>query len=184
MIWTSDNTDSWCRAEIQYSTSLCYPLQTMSNHVSKNRQVGRTIAFKTRTDVAKFGCLGFELNLGLESEENREIVIRETAEYKKDADLILTGDLYRLKNPYTDDCFSQMVVSQDKSKAIIFYMRKSGIYSKYNYNLCLKGIDENAVYFVEETGEKLSGKALIFSGINISVSRGDYSSALLHLSKI
>ncbi|MBR0319784.1 MAG: alpha-galactosidase, partial [Clostridia bacterium] len=32
-IWTSDNTDGFDRAEIQWGTSLCYPLSSMSCHV-------------------------------------------------------------------------------------------------------------------------------------------------------
>ena len=33
-IWTSDNTDAISRLKIQYSTSMCYPLSAISNHVS------------------------------------------------------------------------------------------------------------------------------------------------------
>ncbi len=71
MIWSSDNTDAWCRAKIQYSTSLCYPLQAMSNHVSDvpNRQTKRSISFETRGNVAMMGCLGYELHIAKENEE-------------------------------------------------------------------------------------------------------------------
>ena len=187
MIWTSDNTDAWCRAKIQYSTSLCYPLQSLSNHVSDvpNRQTKRSIDFETRANVAKFGCLGYELHIANEKEENRELVKRQTAEYKKDADLILTGDLYRLRNPYIDGAFSELVVSEDKTRAILVYVRESSVlYAQKEKKLLLKGLDENQKYLVQETGEIFTGKALHYIGLEIVLERMDYSSTTLHLTKV
>ena len=187
MIWTSDNTDAWCRAKIQYATSLCYPLQTMSNHVSDvpNRQTGRSISFETRGNVAKFGCLGYELHIAKASEADRELVKRQTAEYKKDANLILTGDLYRLKNPYTDEAFSQIVVSENKKEAILLYVRKESVlHAEREKGLLLRGLEENVLYEIEETGERFTGKQLMRSGLEIALSRGDYASIVYHIKQV
>ena len=183
MIWTSDNTDAWCRAKIQYSTSLCYPLQAMSNHVSKNTQLGRAIDFKTRGNVAKFGCLGYELHIAKETDEHRALVQTQTAEYKKDAEVILTGDLYRLKNPYTDGVFSQMVVSEDKTRAILLYVREYSVYAQKEQKLTLNGLDETATYLLEETGEKFTGKQLMCGGFEVVLERGNYISKVYHFIK-
>ncbi len=183
MIWTSDNTDAWSRAKIQYSTSLCYPLQTMSNHVSKNKQLGRIIDFQTRANVAKFGTFGYELHIAKETEEHRELVKTQTAEYRKDADLILTGDLYRLKNPFTDKIFSQMVVSEDKSQAILLYMRGYSVYARQEEKIKLQGLENDATYLIEETGESFTGKQLQSVGLQVVVPRGDYVSNVYHLKK-
>ena len=53
-IWTSDDTDAMERLEIQYGTSMVYPLSSMSAHVSAvpNHQTGRVTSFRTRGDVA------------------------------------------------------------------------------------------------------------------------------------
>lgn len=182
MIWTSDNTDAWCRAKIQYSTSLCYPMQTMSNHVSDipNRQTGRSISFETRGNVAKFGAFGYELHIANANEEDRAIVKEQTSEYKKIANVILTGDLYRLKNPYTDGVFAQMVVSEDKNQAILLYVREhSTVHLKKENRLCLRGLDENATYIMEETGERFTGKQLMCAGIELILPRGDYASKVV-----
>ncbi len=184
MIWTSDMTDAWERALIQYSTSLCYPLQSMSNHISRH-EVIRRMSFKSRGDVAKFGCFGYELNIAKETEENRALVKRQTAEYKEDADLILTGDLYRLKNPYTEHAFSQMIVAEDKKSAILLYMRENKLeYAQTEILLKLHGLDENARYEVKETGRVYSAQQLLYSGLPIELKMGDYNSVVLHLERV
>ena len=187
MIWTSDNTDAWTRTKVQYSTSLCYPLQTMSNHVSAcpNIQTGRTISMETRGNVAKFGALGYELHATHLTEEERAMICAQTAEYKKDASVILTGDLYRLRNPHTDGAFSQIVVSEDKSQAIFVYVReKSQVNSYKEQRVCLRGLDENAQYRVEELGATYSGLQLTYAGLVFGLPKGDYQSIVLHINKV
>ncbi len=182
MIWTSDDTDAWCRTKIQYSTSLCYPLQTMSNHVSKNTQLGRYIPFDTRGNIATFGCLGYELHIAREKEEHRELVKKQTAQYKEDASLILTGDLYRLRNPYTDGVFSQVVVSDDKTQAILIYAKESTtFYAQKENKLRLFGLDENKTYRINELDKIFTGKQLMNVGLEIDLGRGLYLSKIFHI---
>ncbi len=185
MIWTSDNTDAWCRAKIQHSTSLCFPLQTMSNHVSAcpNIQTGRTIPFATRGAVASLGALGYELHIAKATESDREEVVRQTAAYKKDAALILTGDLYRLVSPYGEKEFCQLVVAADQSKAYMVYVRKEGQpYIKMD-KIRLQGLDENATYLIVERNEKASGAYLMNVGILTNVKKNDYQSEILHFER-
>lgn len=185
MIWTSDNTDAWSRARIQYATSLCYPLQTMSNHVSAcpNIQTTRNISFRTRGAVAMLGCLGYELHVANISEAEREEVRKQTEEYKKDAHLILTGNLYRLKNPFIDGVFAEEVVSDNQSEAIVVYIQEQGEPSMGGAlpKLRLKGLRSNSLYFIKEIGETRLGEELMVCGVEIKPQRGDYSSVILHL---
>ena len=186
MIWTSDNTDAWSRTMIQYSTSLCYPLQSMSNHVSAcpNIQTGRTVSFRTRGAVAMMGCLGYELHV--ESEEERAAVRMQTAAYQKDADVILTGDLYRLKNPFTDGAFAQIVVSEDKRKAVFVFVRKESepTRGKGVERVRLRGLDEDTLYKAEETGEIQTGETWMRVGALLRLEKGDYACETLHFSAV
>lgn len=63
-IWTSDNTDAAARVNIQYGTSLLYPLSTMGAHISAvpNHQTNRAITLATRAIVAMSDLLGVEMD--------------------------------------------------------------------------------------------------------------------------
>ena len=124
------------------------------------------------------------MHIAQASAEDRDWVKRQTAEYKKDANVILTGDLYRLKNPHTDGAFSQLVVSEDKSRAILLYVREGSVlHVAKEKKLCLRGLDENAVYCMEETGERFTGKQLMSVGLELVLPRGDYASKVVHFVK-
>ncbi len=186
-IWTSDDTDAYERAHIQYGTSLCYPLQTLSNHVSvcPNHQTGRTIPLCTRGAVASLGSLGYELNLGKLSEEEREEIRRQIAAYKADAELILTGDLYRLLNPFeTGGKFCEEIVSPDKSRAYVVYLRGLNECNMPLPPLRLRGLDETAVYTVKEKNLTLTGGDLMYGGIDLDVYGKDFGSEILHIERI
>ena len=185
MIWTSDDTDAYCRARIQYGTSLCYPLQTMSNHVSvcPNHQTGRTIPFETRGNIASLGCLGYELDIGKATEEERALVKAQTAAYRRDAELILKGELYRLLDPFTDGMFCEMVVSEDRTAAylvhMVFLRRLDGL----NKFVRLYGLQADWVYRVEETGETATGRTLMNRGIELPTGIPDFTSLAYHIVK-
>ncbi len=188
LIWNSDNTDAWCRSKIQYSTSLCYPLQTSSNHVSHcpNNQTGRNTPFKSRGAVASLGCLGYELNLSSDcSTKEVSQIPMQIEEYKKDAGLILTGDLYRILNPYEGDEFCEMVVSEDKSSAYFVYMRSLNIPSVAKKRIIkMKGLDKEAKYIIKERNAVYTGEELVNVGIEMNLDHEDFSCEILHLSEV
>ncbi len=186
-IWTSDNTDAYERCKIQYSTSLCYPLETMSNHISDcpNIQMNRTSPLDTRLAVASLGCLGFEMHAERLSEKDREKISTFVARYKEDRDLILNGDLYRVKNPFTDGAFAELVVSEDKTRAYFVYVKESSLCAAVKpKKVRFKGLDENKEYEIEEYGTIYSGGYLTREGIVPEIERGDYRSVVLHLRAI
>ena len=100
-IWCSDNTDAIDRLRIQYGTSFGYPVSVVGSHVSAvpNHQTGRKTPLHTRGVVAMSGTFGYELNLMKLSEEEKQEIREQIAEYKSYAPIIQNGLYYRLSNP-------------------------------------------------------------------------------------
>ncbi len=174
-IWTSDDTDAMERLEIQYGTSLVYPLSAMSAHVSAvpNHQVGRTTPFKTRGDVAMSGSFGYELDLTKLTEEERVLVREQVAAYHKYYDVIQNGDYYRLINPTESrgtmiSASAWESVSQDKNEVLMTYVviRTAMAVSRY---IRLRGLDPDKIYVDTETGREYSGALLMNAGLNLGI---------------
>lgn len=166
-IWTSDDTDGYERAKIQWGTSICYPLSAMSCHVSMcpNHQTGRITPFATRGNVASLGAFGYELDLSKMTDEEKEQTKKQVESYKRTDELIMKGDLYRLMSPFEKNYFCVMVVNKDKSKAYVVGERIHGVPCDYNQYVYLQGLDENALYEIEELNITASGAALKNAGL-------------------
>jgi alpha-galactosidase len=181
--WTSDDTDAIERLDIQYGTSMCYPTSTVSAHVSAvpNHQVGRITPLKTRADVAMAGTFGYELDLTALTDEEKEIVKAQCADYHKYYDVIHYGDLYRLISPWKDRTrCAWMYVSEDKSEAHVTYVviRKR---AHERHFVKLAGLDPSKRYLNEQTGQVLSGKTWMNAGLCVQGVPNDYTSITFHL---
>ncbi len=97
-IWTSDDTDGYERAAIQWGTSLVYPPITMGAHVSAvpNHQVRRITPMHTRGFMAMSANLGYELDITKLSVDDRSIVAHQIARYKVFVIRLQCGRFYRL----------------------------------------------------------------------------------------
>ena len=181
-IWTSDDTDATERLDIQYGTSLCYPVSSMGSHVSvcPNHQTGRTSPFQTRANIAMSGTFGYELDLTQLSDEEKELVKQQCKDYHKYYDIIHYGDLYRLISPWQKRTrCAWSFVSPDKREALVTYVViRSDIKERYYLRLC--GLDPNLLYKNEETGQILSGAALMNAGVCIQGQLRDLESRVLH----
>ena len=184
MIWSSDDTDAHERTKIQYGLSLCYPLQTLSNHVSvcPNHQTGRTVPLETRGAVASLGSLGYELNVAELSEKDRATIKKQVAAYKSDRSVILTGDLYRLVSPFETDMFCEEIVSADKKKAYVVAVNTLNKVNLPIGRIKLKGLIEDALYLVEESGEVMSGAELMHFGLQPEFGC-DFAANVWHIKK-
>jgi alpha-galactosidase len=109
-IWTSDNSDACCRTRIQGGTSYAYPASTMGAHVSAspNHQTLRKTDIESRFNVAAFGVLGYEMDLGALSASEKQAVKNQIAFYKKHRALLQYGRFFRI---------SEGVDSKDKEDA-------------------------------------------------------------------
>lgn len=183
-IWTSDNTDAYERAKIQWGTSLCYPVSSMSCHVSAcpNHWTNRTTSINARGAVASLGAFGYELDLTNLSDEEKKTVKEQIRQYKQTDELILRGDLYRLHSPFESDLFCEMLVSKDKTRAYAVGMCLRG--DPYaERTILLRGLDENKTYTVAELGLSASGTALMQIGLPLSV-LGDYDAWQWHIEEV
>lgn len=185
-IWTSDDTDAEERTQIQYGTSVVYPLSSMSCHVSvcPNHQTGRITSMKTRTDIAHLGATGYELNIADMEKTELENIKTETEEYKKCSDLILSGDLYRIDDPNTTNYFTVSVVSKDKTRAILITYRRMGRPNSEVKRVKFQGLDEDKKYLIEEKNVIISGASLMNVGMPIKYPRSDFGTVKFHLKEV
>ncbi len=123
--WLSDDTDGAERVKIQYGTSYVYPISSMGNHVSAvpNHQTFRKVPLATRAACACFGAFGYELDLGLLTEEEQEEVRAQVRFVKKHRKFLHTGTFYRLRSPFEEKEAAWMVVSEDRKEALLAVFR-------------------------------------------------------------
>jgi alpha-galactosidase len=182
-IWCSDNTDAVERLWIQHGTSFAYPIATMGAHVSAvpNHQTGRTTNITTRGVVAQAGTFGYELDLNQISEEEKEIVRCQIEEQKKYFPLIHDGRYYRLSDPAKHPLVcSWLFVSEDQKEALVSIITMHAQCNQPVSYVKLRGMKEDAVYQDEKTGEKYSGAALMYAGIQIPLVLDDYQALQYH----
>lgn len=181
-IWCSDNTDAISRLHIQYGTSFGYPISAVGSHVSTvpNHQTGRIADFNTRGMVAMAGSFGYELDLNLISDDEKQQVKNQVENYKKYWNLLHNGTYYRLTNCQQDyQKTAYMFVSTDKSEALIQIVKlNASCNASVQYIKC-RGLDDDAIY--EINGENYSGSILMQAGLPIKQINGEYKAYQLHL---
>ena len=183
-IWTSDNTDPIERLRIQYGTSFCYPVCAMGAHVSvsPNEATGRVTPLSVRGAVAMAGTFGYELDLNLLPDAEKEEVRRQIVTFRGLRRLTLEGDYYRLTDCVTDrDASAWMIVSKDRSEALLTWVTRDVHDNMAVLPIRARGLDPEAVYEDEATGESWTGAALMYQGVIIPRHRGEYSVRQYHL---
>ena len=184
-IWTSDDSDAVERMKIQYGTSMVYPLSSMTAHVSvvPNHQILRVTPFSTRSNVAMSCSFGYELNPCELTDSEREEIRNNNAYYKKIEPLILNGDFYRLKSPFEDTYSSWMIVSKDKTKAVMWYFESLTGPAVPIRRIRLAGLDPKKTYHIDEIGKSFTGAQLMYAGLSIPVLYGDFQSLRFTISE-
>lgn len=191
-VWTSDNTEAYCRAFMQYGASFIYPVQMMGSHISAtpNHQTGRILPLKFRCDMAASARLGMEIQPKLLDEGEKEYVREYLAAYKQYRDIVFDGDLYRLASPYDGSHYALMFVSKDKSRAVLFayclQYEGRGLVPKFRCG----GLNPSVRYKVTEIcpqgkrfwgdGKSFGGDYLMNFGVNMDLKQ-PYQSAVLLL---
>ncbi|MGN0172043.1 MAG: alpha-galactosidase [Acutalibacteraceae bacterium] len=184
-IWTSDDSDAIERLKIQYGTSMVYPPQSMTAHLSAspNHQMNRVTPYNTRALVAMSASFGYELNpLSLTDEERAEIR-NQTDRYRKVSELVLSGDFYRLVSPFETNACAWMFVLPDKSKAFAVYVRQLNIPADPKHVLKLQGLDADALYHIDELNADYRGDELMYAGIALE-HLWDFEATCFTLTKI
>jgi alpha-galactosidase len=185
-IWTSDNSDAISRLKIQYSTSMCYPVYSISSHVtaSPNHQCGRATSLKTRGDVAHMGTFGYELDITKSSDEELEEIKKQIEFEKRIRPLICDGDLYRLQSPYEGNYCSWEIVSKDKKKVFLFASKILAVAMSKNPKLKLRGLDPEREYRCVGNGNVYGGDMLMYKGIKINYETKDFATVVMELEMI
>ena len=178
-IWCSDNTDAIDRLRIQYGTSFGYPVSVVGSHVSAvpNHQTGRKTPLHTRGVVAMSGTFGYELNLMKLSEEEKQEIREQLAEYKSYASIIQNGLYYRLSNPTTEEiCAWEFVHTDEKEQSkVLLNIVMQVIHGNMTVNYVkLQGLEETAVYREEKSGKRYTGAALMYGGMPLPIEPGEY----------
>lgn len=132
------------------------------------------------------GAFGYELDLTLLSDEDKEMIKKQVADYHKYYDIINRGEMYRLILP-TDTvnskcgkCAAWMYVAEDKSEALAtFVVIRTSIHPVYF--LKMRGLDPQAVYVDEATGKEYHGDTLMNAGMNLTRDYKDGDSVVIHL---
>jgi len=185
-IWTSDDTDAVERMKIQYGTSLVYPPEVMSAHVSAvpNHQTGRTVSFETRANVAQFFSFGYELDVGQLTEDDRAKITGQTDYHRSIEELITTGDFYRLNSPFTENYCAWCMVSKDKNTAAVMLAQVTAEPASAGKFIKLKGLDPDKNYKISSTNEVFSGKTLMNAGIPLLILEKDHASMIIDIKAV
>ena len=185
-IWCSDNTDAIDRLRIQYGTSFGYPVSAAGSHVSAvpNHQTGRVVPIRPRAVIASAGTFGYELDLNQLSEEEKEAMRVQIAEYKADAALIRNGLYYRLTNPYEDELCAWEFVSAKGEEALLFAVRQNNHGNMTVSYIRLRGLCPDGAYEDTETQRQYAGSALMEAGFVLAPAIEEYQSYRIHLRRI
>ncbi|SUO08530.1 alpha-galactosidase [Streptococcus pneumoniae] len=176
-VWASDNTDAIARLPIQYGSSYLYPTISMGAHVSAvpNHQMGRMTPLETRGLVAMMGNLGYELDLTNLSDEEKATIANQVNLYKELRPVVQLGQQYRLINP--DTASNEAAVQFNYgNQTIVTYVRVLSVVETMETTLKLKDLDEEGLYKLQENGEVYSGAELMYAGLTVILSQGDFLS--------
>ena len=173
--WCSDDTDAMERVKIQYGTSFAYPISSVGSHVSAvpNHQTGRITSLASRGVVAMAGSFGYELDLNLLTEEEKNEVKEQIQTFKKYYHLTHEGEYYRLTNPFENQMFAAWeYVSPDQTEALIHGVQLRAQPSSPSQHIPVRGLNPDKMY--EINGEMVkSGRAIMYGGLNLPRQMGD-----------
>ena len=191
--WTSDDTDAVERLKIQYGTSMVYPISSMGAHVSAvpNHQVGRMTSLETRANVAYFGAFGYELDVTIMTDAEKEKVEQQIAFYKENRSLIQQGRFYRIESPFAADGnrTSWVVVSEDQNEAMLGFYQVLAQPNPGLTRVFFKGLNPEFEYVIDGLDDTFYGDELMAAGLQLNRCRSnehpaDFSSIIFKLKRV
>ena len=134
--------------------------------------------------MASSGNFGYELDLTKFSEEEKDEVKEQVAQYKELRELIQFGDFYRILSPFEGDHTAWMFVSEDKSEAFAAYFQVLAEPNAPLYRFKLKGLDPYAAYRLQGSERVYGGDELMYQGVSLPRLAGDFKSMLFVFQKV
>ena len=126
------------------------------------------------------GTVGYELDLGALTKEEKEEVKKQIADYHKYAPLIQNGKYYRLSDPFHDEICAWEFASEDGKEALLNVVMQE-IHGNMTVNYVkMRGLNAGEMYQEKNTGKMYSGAALMDAGIPVPVETGEYQGYQLH----
>ena len=144
-----------------YGTSFAYPSCTVGSHVSAvpNHQTGRTTELATRAAVAMAGSFGYELDLNLLTEEEKEQVRAQIKNYHRFEMLIRQGRYYRLTDVWQKKEYAAWEYCRpDGSEALVTVVTLDTQCNPATEYVKLRGLGEDKKYRVEVVGMQTGGE--------------------------
>ena len=130
------------------------------------------------------GSFGYELDLNLLSDGEKEEVKEQIKTFKKYYNLTHEGEYYRLTNPMENRLYAAWeFVSQDQSEALVHGMQILAQPSGPSIHIPVRGLKADAMY--EVNGELVrSGRALMHGGLNFPRQTGDVKAVEFYLKEV
>ena len=113
------------------------------------------------------GNLGYELDLGKLTFEEKDEVRRQVAFYKEHRDLVQFGDFYRLASPFSSSAAAWIFVSPDKTRAWASYHQAWTDANLAVPFLKLKGLNPRATYTIGGLAKTFGGDELMEAGLRV-----------------
>ncbi len=163
-IWCSDESDPAQRIDIQFNTSLGYPLSAIGAHVNDSP----VASYATKAALALFGTYGYEMNPGKLGKEEIDTLDKMADVYRKyHRDVIEDGTLYHLRAPYEGNTMCMQCVSHDRTTSLVLFMNKLKEMDVYRF-VRLRGLDARKRYRNTLDGQVHTGEYYEKIGLNFS----------------
>jgi alpha-galactosidase len=128
------------------------------------------------------GAFGYELDLGRLTEDEKDEIRLQVENFRRDEELIHNGLLYRLSGLKNKDNYSAwQIVSEDRSRSVVCYVAHEPRPNSWARNVKLRGLDPEALYYIEEEEMSFTGSSLMGGGYTFPHATGDYTSFQIHL---
>ena len=180
-IWCSDESDPAQRIDIQFNTSIGYPLSCIGSHVNDSP----VAPYSTKAALALFGTYGYEMNPNKLTQEEIDTLAKTADVYRKyHRDVIANGTLYHLRAPYEGNYMCMQCVSQDKKTSLVLFMNKFKELDVFRF-VRLKGLDARKRYRNTLDGQVHTGEYYEKIGLNFSEAwMNEFSHALVLLTEV
>ena len=148
-------------------------------------------SLETRANVAYFGAFGYELDVTMMTEAEKETVKKQIAFYKENRSLIQQGRFYRIESPFAEDGnrTSWLVVSEDRREAVLGFYQVLAQPNPGLTRVFFKGLNPEFQYAIEGLDDIFYGDELMAAGLQLNRIRSnehpaDFSSIVFKLKQM
>jgi len=128
-------------------------------------------SLKYRFHASMMGSMGIGADLSQFSEEELGQSAQLVEQYKQIRGVVQDGELYRLRCPSSSSYTASEYLSAGGERAVVIVLKNPRALSMFQgVRVQLRGLDETALYRLEQTGKQFSGSALMYLGVEVDFS--------------